>query len=151
MKLIHYSCSDSIALRSRRQDKERSGCYKPNGLWVSDEATDWGWSHWCEAESFSIGDSAFEITLAPDANLLVIKSDIELIEFDDEFKFAPYSDIPNLTHIDWKRIAKRWHGIIITPYLFSQRFDIHWYYGWDCASGCIWNKKAIEKLEGVRQ
>lgn len=47
--------------------------------------------------------------------------------------------------VNWPLIATRWDGIIIAPYQWSCRYDdrTFWYYGWDCASGCIWNLHAI--------
>ncbi|QBI98814.1 hypothetical protein SEA_BOBBY_184 [Mycobacterium phage Bobby] len=49
--------------------------------------------------------------------------------------------------IDWGKVAADYGGIIIAPYQWSRRMDPHWYYTWDCASGCIWNLEAIESLE----
>jgi hypothetical protein len=52
-------------------------------------------------------------------------------------------------YINWRRVARKYHGIVIAPYLRELRFDeaVWWYYGWDCASGCIWNRKAIAGVE----
>lgn len=41
-------------------------------------------------------------------------------------------------------VAKDYDGIEIAPYQESLRYDLEWYYGWDVASGCIWN------FEGIR-
>lgn len=45
-------------------------------------------------------------------------------------------------------IGARYDGIVITPYVWSMRLDrsAFWYYGWDCASGCIWNASAVAEL-----
>jgi hypothetical protein len=50
--------------------------------------------------------------------------------------------------IDWYRVAEQYDGIIITPYIYERRLTEYttWYYSWDCASGCIWNGKAIANI-----
>ena len=41
--------------------------------------------------------------------------------------------------IDWKKVASKYDGIEIVPYQPKARMNLLWYYGWDIASGCIWN------------
>jgi hypothetical protein len=50
--------------------------------------------------------------------------------------------------IDWPKVAEHYAGIEICPYLSNKRNDddFFWYYGWDVASGCIWDQKGIEEL-----
>ena len=50
--------------------------------------------------------------------------------------------------IDWPRVASDYAGIEICPYLSSKRMDedSFWYYGWDVASGCVWDSKGITDL-----
>ena len=40
--------------------------------------------------------------------------------------------------------AEGWAGIEIAPYIWARRLDgpARWYYGWDAASGCIWDPTA---------
>lgn len=47
--------------------------------------------------------------------------------------------------IAWEKVeADGFYGIEINPYLWQRRLDGGmWYYGWDCASGVVWNEKAI--------
>ena len=46
---------------------------------------------------------------------------------------------------DWKLIAQEFDGIEIAPYQWEIRMDYNffWYYGWDCASGCLWRPKNL--------
>ena len=32
---------------------------------------------------------------------------------------------------------------------FARRLDMEtrWYYGWDCASGCVWDASAVQSVE----
>jgi len=53
-------------------------------------------------------------------------------------------------NINWPAVAEKYDGIIIAPYIWQRRLsdnpDHFWYYGWDCASGCIWNTEVIEEI-----
>ena len=48
-------------------------------------------------------------------------------------------------YIYWENVqADGYWGVEINPYLWERRFDEGlWYNGWDCASGVIWDKKAL--------
>lgn len=48
--------------------------------------------------------------------------------------------------MDWPTIAEKFAGIEIAPYLYQRRLEALWYYGWDCASGCIWDKDVITDI-----
>ncbi len=156
MKLIHYSRTPVAQLRSRRQWGKRTRNDKPNGLWVSVEDSNHSWHDWCIAEDFSISALQFphRVELARGANILLLDTDDKILAFTEEYKNPP----PDWTGsrdfnwwINWKRLACEYQGIIISPYSFELRLDnrVSWYYGWDCASGVIWNKRAIASLEGA--
>lgn len=128
---------------------------KPIGFWVSvgDE-----WKEWCEGEHFGIDRLVFEhnVTLKPKARIKYIKSAKELDDFQEKYMadheinhHQPSSGGYMVHYIDWAKVQRRYDGIIIAPYLWERRLHINsmWYYGWDCASGCIWNKRAIDKIE----
>jgi hypothetical protein len=121
---------------------------KPRGLWVSDESEGaWGWREWCEAEGWNLDGLTFktEFALTPEANVLIIDTPEALIEFDA--KYATGSAY--IARIDWSVVAEQYDGIIITPYQWEHRLEMMWYYGWDCASGCIWNLSAIRPLSQI--
>ena len=46
---------------------------------------------------------------------------------------------------DWAKVASHYDGIEICPYIESRR-NMTWYYGWDVASGCVWNASGIKEL-----
>lgn len=124
---------------------------------------------------------AHRVTLSPAANVLWIVGAAALDEFHLEFSHetdferkmaerrAEYDrgmgyDLEsrvqgngltfsrNQWPVDWARVAKQWDGIIIAPYIYSRRFDgPFWYYGVDCASGCIWNLDAIDTFELIEE
>jgi len=155
MKLIHYSRVPIAKLRSRRQKGPYSRHDKPKGLWVSVEDSNHSWHDWCISQDFSIGALQFPhyVQLVPNANILLLDTDDKILEFSEEYLVdPPFKTSVSLNwFIDWKRLSREYHGIIIAPYSWGLRLDqrVSWYYGWDCASGVIWNKRAIAKLEGA--
>lgn len=147
MKLTKYSASPLAFDPDWKYDQDdRRGPYgKPRGFWVSDDS-DHGWRAWCEAEEWNLEGLSFksEFMLAPGHNVLILRGVDELKTFDAEYGM-PLEVSPTMRTIDWPRVAAEYDGIIITPYLWEARydFDVFWYAGWDCASGCIWNLSAI--------
>lgn len=138
---------------------------KPQGFWVSVKGEN-DWPEWCRGEQFREDYLAtcHRVTLSDTAKIRVIQSADELFAFDDQYGVSWQigdSDF-SLRRIDWECVAKDYDGIIIAPYIWSCRLggwdSTHnrknrsaqisdWYYGWDCASGCIWNANAIASVE----
>lgn len=157
MRLIHYSHKHLTEVYSASQGKGRAKHRgdKPNGLWVSPEGED-DWPSWCESEEWGLGHITHptEVVLRPDASMLVVAGEAALREFHAEYHarhpmfedgFPSYA---NRLVINWKSVAKRFQGIIIAPYVHRCRLDLDmmWYYGWDCASGVIWDAGAVKEL-----
>ena len=120
---------------------------KPTGFWVSVAGPhDW------PAYLSSFGQAVLpayrhRIELAPDARILVLDTVDALLGFSVSHGLSTVwgQAVPPGDAIDWDRVAREWQGIIITPFQHSVRRDprTRWYYGWDCASGCIWDAAAI--------
>ena len=168
MRLIHFD-KEPIELDRTRvyPDGERDAYFKPKGIWVSDE-DDFGWSHWCSAEQFDSMGLIYEhrIELWPDHNILIM-SDVEALDkFHEEYAIdilqgkrqgifpgqltasqRRYIEREHRDWLDWRRVYPLWQGIIVTPYLWERRMQYMWYYGWDCASGAIWDLSAIRTFE----
>lgn len=141
---------------------------KPRGIWLSVKGQ-YDWPEWCNDNEFYLEEIATEhrVTLWPTANILRISNHVELDDFhekyripnpvydrlekDDEDHQADYPWRPykrRYDNIDWGAVAAEYDGIIITPYLWNRRLEgPMWYYGWDAASGCIWNLQAVRKIE----
>lgn len=167
MILHHYHDQPVILDRSWVYDQSektwRGG--KPNGLWVSVVGED-DWASWCRGEEFALGDLAVthEVVLDPAANILHLKSPEEIDRFhreyagevpewyrrddrrQDRFMFGQeYVDLQR--PIEWNRVADEYQGLIIAPYQWERRLGgPFWYYGFDCASGCIWDLSAIAEF-----
>jgi hypothetical protein len=57
-------------------------------------------------------------------------------------------DILSSHHIDYEKLSQEYGGIEIIPYLWEKRLHMKsfWYYGWDVASGCVFNKNAVKEI-----
>ena len=153
MKFIHYSKNPRLHLRDSVQT---SNGMKPKGLWFSVEGTDsLGWKEWCEVEEFQLENlrCEIEIVFRVDANILFLKTEKEIRDFDKKFGKPAfvnagrvYPDLTDHRSCDWAAVARKYEGIVIAPYQWRFRLNLLWYYGWDCASGCVWDKDAIEKV-----
>ncbi len=142
MMLSHYTVADTLVPRSVPQRDHLD--MKPRGLWVSvDGPDDWPW--WCREEQFChiYAQNRFRVTLAESSGTLLLSSVADLLAFEES-----YGGDHGL--IRWPDVARKWRGIIIAPYQWTCRLSAGlWYYGWDCASGCIWDASAIASVELV--
>lgn len=150
-RYIHYSAAPLGELHSTNPLKEDFPM-KPFGLWfsVEIEGLSDGWKEWCEIESFALDALAHqtEIIFKEDARILRISNIDELDEFTKQYN-NPNGLLPNRAlGIKWDVVAESYQGIIIAPYIWERRLhiDTTWYYGWDCASGCVWDVSAIATL-----
>lgn len=151
--LTHYSNHLIAFDHTRAYDhvKDHHGHGKPAGFWVSVEGES-DWVEWCLGEDFATDwlRVRHEVTLAPDALILNIDTAHGIDEFHQRYavenKDRSWADHKHW-EIDWPAVAAHYDGIIIAPYQWSRRLGgPHWYYGWDCASGVIWNAQAIESV-----
>lgn len=166
---VHYSgLPHQIVFYDTDYSKARKypehGLFKPIGLWITPYGQEDNWFEWSMTEEFRISDLNYvhDVELAVCANILRIASVEGLDAFSQQYAidtFAGRETIISSTgerleswmYCDWQRLAQRYDGIIISPYQWSRR-HMHqgprtdWYYSWDCASGCIWNARAIESI-----
>ena len=145
-RLVHYT-PEPLAFEAGRQYENRS-TFKPNGLWLSVE-DGWGWADWCRSEEFGLDSLLHETEFRIEdwENILVLDSMEALQNFSD--MFASSFNLVTLANyravLDWPAVTQRWQGIMIAPYQWGARWlDEHaWYYGWDCASACIWDLSVL--------
>lgn len=121
---------------------------KPHGFWITDDSEDC-WRSWCVANQHNLDGLTHKHEIVLDeSNLLVLRSQIDVECFAEHYHAIKYWGENNKWAdrcIDWQRVASKYSGIIITPYQWRLRLanGFAWYYGWDCASGCIWDANAI--------
>lgn len=156
---VHYATgSGDLAPRSVTQ--RWTPMPKPLGLWLSDESgTTIGWSEWTDGSNHYDLAHPFEVVIAADSNVLTLGTYAEAVDFTDAYaRTITPPDIalpPSLERhirafaIDWARVAEDYQGIAITPYIWTARMRLLWYYGWDCASACIWDAGAIKAVTPI--
>jgi hypothetical protein len=124
-----------------------------------DESKPWGsvwwgvggdWIRWLSYEAPDWLEDRYPVISAlylDDSGLLTIENDSQLEVFT-----AKYPDenslLPKGSGIHWDYLKdKGFSGIEIPTYLQKSRYSrtAFWYYGWDCASGAVWDQKAILK------
>jgi len=152
------------------------GLGKPHGTWVSvpSDDRDDDWFSWCLHSDFvqGLGDHVhrFELDMS---RVLHIDSTEALDRFHRERCLDPRTveerardfrgrarskpsgvndgddalDALACFRIDWYAVAGEYAGIVIAPYQDARRHEYLWYYGWDCASGCIWDSSALRHID----
>lgn len=150
--LSHFSTDPVLSVYSvpqRQQDSDYKSCFeKPKGLWISVDGEN-DWAEWCE-NNFDLAPLRHRVYLAEPSKVLWIETCGALIDFRCEYG-RDCGRGWNDTYIDWPKVAEKYSGIIIAPYQWSCRMDENWYYGWDCASGCLWDASAVAGIELLRQ
>jgi hypothetical protein len=138
-------------VEAREQSDRLSEYEKPRGCWITDDS-EHCWREWCVGESFMLDSLTHKHEVVLDeSNILILRSAYDLDDFTQEFAVPKWWGPPEEPRrwrdlcIDWRKVAQKYSGLIITPYQWSRRMHegYNWYYSWDCASGCIWDTKAI--------
>lgn len=150
--LEHYSTKPMKRVRSARQadDLQSQFCGKPRGLWVSVKGED-DWASWCQGEQWGLDRLVVRhsVVLTPGANILRVSGVRALDDFHHRYSVTEMLGRYSRSYIDWRFVAKKFDGILIAPYVWERRLEkplSDWYYGWDCASGVIWNARAVAQV-----
>lgn len=150
LKLRHYSDAPIGPILSVGQHNVTNLMFpyaKPRGLWFSVEGED-DWKSWCLSEGFCLDrlTHVHEVVLDQSANILRLMSPDDIDWFGRRYGAPGRRGYEH--GIDWGRVADAWQGIIIAPYVWERRLarNASWYYGWDCASGCVWDATAVTSV-----
>lgn len=134
--------------------------HKPTGFWYDIGGE---WADWLKYEQPDWAQTSYRIAHAvvvDEARILRIRTHKQLLDFAAEYR-VKHGDVtseraatmgPIDRYIDWRRVERNGYaGVEIAPYIGSARFDdlVPWYYGWDIASGCIWDFDAIIRVTPV--
>lgn len=118
---------------------------KPKAFWLSADACPNSWKDWARGEDFHPENLRYRYSVRVDPNaVLWIRTEKNLRGFGKEYSTPnPIGFMHRM--IAWDRVARKYHGIVIAPYCWRLRLDpeFFWYYGWDCASGAIWDSRGI--------
>ena len=152
---VHMS-KTPIALRNVSISQKTD--MKPKGLWYGFGNA---WLEWVRSEMPDWeGNHIYHVIFPDSKNMLKIKNVLEIMEFTKEYSItndklrdyfgdglAQAYGIHQTMYIDWEKVSKKYEGIEIYPYLYNARNQLMWYYGWDVASGCVWNFSNVELKE----
>jgi len=133
---IHMSKSPFVL---NKKECAQSAGPKPRGFWYGMEMA---WHEWVQSEMpHWMGECYYEVDLG-DSAILIIDSSAGLDRFSKKYSRGEF-------YIDWMLVSEKYDGIEIDPYQWSRRHEYMWYYGWDVASGCLWNLRqvSIKELE----
>jgi hypothetical protein len=155
-------------VRLRKMSYPQSGHPKPNGLWfdVNEE-----WRRWCEAVQFRIENLQYRhtVTILDTSRILFLRKGKDIDVFTRQYghdfsgriqllQSAKDSDVfarqygrdlfgdvqkQFSNYIMWGEVAEKHSGIIINPYSRARSRTYLWYYGWNCAGGCVWDPSVI--------
>lgn len=151
LKLIHYTLRPVKEMYHAPQS--RPPLYKPKGLWVSAEGYGDTWlDYLVSAGQLRDGLLMQEVLLSPDANILRIRTTEEFDAFETDY-VARQKHFRIYGLISWLSVARSCQGIVIAPWIDDRRWGSTpsglrggWYWGWDCACGCIWDPEAVESI-----
>jgi hypothetical protein len=153
MRFLHYSAEPLTIVRSVAQEPNAKSGDKPDGLWFCAGSGDDGWKELCEIALYDLQRLRVvtEIVFKPTVNFMHVVGAEGIDAFTKKYDFVTKwagGTVPRYD-IDWFRIAQKFQGIIIAPYVLNRRFDAHdrWYTSWDCASGCVWDADAVLELK----
>ena len=74
-----------------------------------------------------------------------LQSPEDMRAFESEYGHDLFGDIlaQFSNYILWSEVAEKYTGIIVDPYFQEKSLTYLWYYGWNCAGGCIWDTSVI--------
>jgi hypothetical protein len=146
-KLTHLSETDAGFISKVYDITKASGYMKPNGFWYG---VDDDWQRWCESENYKVDEYKYiyEVDLGS-CNILKITNRKELLKFHNKYSihidnFLMKPTYHDRSSIDWSKVSEEYDGVQIAPYIWSERLNLMWYYGWDCASGVVWRMKDMK-------
>jgi hypothetical protein len=165
MTYYHWSADP---VRLRKMSYLQSGDPKPNGFWFDANGE---WKRWCEAVQFRLGNFRYRhtVTILDTSRILFLKTardidaftrkygrnlsgHIQLLQsskdvdvFARKYGRDLFGEIQRQfsNYIMWDEVAGKHSGIVIFPYFRSRSLTYLWYYGWNCAGGCVWDTSVI--------
>ena len=123
---------------------------KPKGFWYD---CDGEWARWvADAMPYRVGKHNYKVQVDL-SKMVVIRNYREFVAFEKKYGTSTVDKVPGFADetdfwIDWPKVAKDCSGIEIAPFV-RKADDRNWYYVWDVASGCIWDKSALKGVEKV--
>lgn len=153
LTLSHFTENPFVLDPEMKYKNKKIDSFKPVGFWLSDESN-YGWSEWCRRSDFAVETLANRTDFICDTSTwLTLKDSSQLNAFTEKYGKSLRDDRPTglpsiwtFDYIEWEKVQTLYGGILITPYSFEARLNLMWYYGWDCASACVWDLTTITQV-----
>jgi hypothetical protein len=155
LRFVHHSSKPLTQVPCVTQEGQDSRWSKPSGTWLAvlrEDGTD-PWKDYCEARGFELGPYCTEVIIKKES-ILHVQDANGIDNLTMKYGFLPACHEDQKTNPDYTRSGIRWDvlsreydGIVIAPECIDRRQVDLWYYTWDVASGCIWNRRGVEKLK----
>jgi hypothetical protein len=151
-----------------RTSYPQRGHPKPHGFWFDVNES---WKQWCEATQFHLQGLCYRhtVTIFDTSRVLYLRNAKDVDKFTLKYGHNMSGHIQPLqnpeeidafarqygqdlfreirgqfsNYILWGEVAEKHSGIVIDPYFHSRSLKYLWYYGLNCAGGCIWDTKVI--------
>ena len=139
LRLITYDCGDAFDASKFDPIKNKEFIKPHGGLWASPVDSEWGWKHWCKAESFLDLETFFEFSF---------NGQVFLIDSFDDLMLMPWLIYPGYSSIRWPDYeAMASLGVDAIHLTDRGQQETRWtspgLYGWDCESVLIMNPEGI--------
>ena len=165
---LHLSNTPTLRYKEPSEKLKRrwASVKKPSGLWYG---FDTSWMEWSASEyACMLRPFIHEVIFKDESRILKVTTLEEFDAFEKRYwakdamfrelqelfptiptleAFLPSYDLSYnrlIGSIDWPEVMQSYAACEINPYLYKRRLESAWYYGWDCASGCVWDGTAIE-------
>ncbi len=165
MAYYHWS-AEPVTLQE--MSYPQSGQPKPNGFWFD---VNGGWKRWCAIAEFRPETFRYRhtVTIVDGSRILYLRNPTDIDAFTGAYgqnlsgriqflqspeemdSFAQsygrdlFSEIQKQfsNYIMWEDVAEKYSGIVIAPYSRTRSQVYLWYYGWNCAGGCVWDTNIL--------
>ena len=165
MTYCHWA-PDPVKLR--RMSYPQRGHPKPNGFWFDVNGS---WKRWCGITQFRLERLRYRHTVAIldasrvlflrnakeidlfthkygrnlSGHIRLLQSAEDIDAFTGQYGSDLVGDIRRhfTNYIMWEEVAEKHSGIVVNPYSRARSQTYLWYYGWNCAGGCIWDTSVI--------
>lgn len=130
------------------KNEEQARHWKPRGLWLSVGEE---WKEWCERESFRTENLAHKTNFKLNLEKVIhLDSGRNIDNFAQIYqKNDPRCPDHRIFSINWDLVKKEYAGILISPFNWEKHLEYMWYYGWDCASACVWDLSVLEDQNDI--
>lgn len=144
LRFRHYGFE---AIRALYNVPQQRTFFKPAGLWLSVENSNYSWKDLCEDASLPLGSFVYDVILSPTANILLLNDATTIRNF-TKTHITDNEELRQYAFIDWNSVARLYQGLVIAPYCPAgiNETDILWHDTWQCASACIWDHMAIHSV-----